>query len=193
MARTRPRRIPPDGVAFTLATGRIGHSHNTLNRREPRCAFDECGFRESQHCGGVSRNRTWGESGRSLPRSEHYAARWQRQTGRQREADLIWGQCGATAVLCYDNSPSEADVKAGKFDSLAEQALVPRPSDWFPNAPGRACPAPTPRRCRGEARLALAPSVRPAEMRPATSVASLQEGGEVLAGSCGSASPRDRS
>ena len=87
----------------------------------------------------------------------------------------------------------EADVKAGKFDSLAEQALVPRPSDWFPNAPGRACPAPTPRRCRGEARLALAPSVRPAEMRPATSVASLQEGGEVLAGSCGSASPRDRS
>jgi hypothetical protein len=64
-----------------------------------------------------------GESGRSLPRSERYAARWQRQTGRQREADLIWGQCGATAVLCYDNSPSEADVKAGKFDSLAEQAL----------------------------------------------------------------------
>ena len=55
----------------------------------------------------------------------------------------------------------EADVKAGKFDSLAEQALVPRPSDWFPNAPGRACPAPTPRRCRGEARLALAPSVTP--------------------------------
>ena len=129
-AERRPWRAPdpggfllPDGVAFTLATGRIGHSYNTLNRREPRCAFDECGCRESQHCGGVSRNRTWGESGRSLPRSERYAARWQRQTGRQREADLIWGQCGATAVLCYDNSPSEADVKAGKFDSLAEQAL----------------------------------------------------------------------
>ena len=41
------------------------------------------------------------------------------------------------------------------------RALVPRPSDWFPNAPGRACPAPTPRRGRGEARLALAPSVPP--------------------------------
>ena len=59
MARTRPRRIPPDGVAFTLATGRIGHSYNTLNRREPRCAFDECGCRESQHCGGVLQG-TWG-------------------------------------------------------------------------------------------------------------------------------------
>jgi hypothetical protein len=33
--------------------------------------------------------------------------------------------------------------------------LVPRPSDLFLNASGRACPAPTPRPCRGDARLAL--------------------------------------
>ena len=36
-------------------------------------------------------------------------------------------------------------------------SLVPRPSDLFLNASGRACPAPTPRPCRGEARLALVP------------------------------------
>src|ERR1019366_5734749 len=49
----------PDAVAFTLATGRIvGHSDNALNRREPACAFDEGGCRESQRCGGVSQKRT---------------------------------------------------------------------------------------------------------------------------------------
>jgi hypothetical protein len=38
---------------------------------------------------------------------------------------------------------------------------MPRPFDLFPNAAGRACPAPTPRPRRGEARLALAPRAAP--------------------------------
>src|ERR1035437_8668913 len=40
---------------------------------------------------------------------------------------------------------------------LSMGKLVPRPSDLFLSAPGRACPAPTPRPCRGEAGLAPAP------------------------------------
>src|ERR1035437_3707187 len=49
---------------------------------------------------------------------------------------------------------SAAESPAAKAPAIE---LVPRPSDLFLNASGRACPAPTPRPCRDERSLTLAP------------------------------------
>jgi len=65
--------------------------------------------------------------------------------------------------FAFDDPDPDAYIFAGMDASRIQPyghgtaALVPRPSDLFLNASGRACPAPTPRPCRGEARLALVP------------------------------------
>src|ERR1019366_3366717 len=64
----------------------------------------------------------------------------------------------AVAPIAHSRAPGTATSTRLQIESwLPPRGLVPKPFDLLLSALGRACPAPTPRPCRGEACLARAP------------------------------------